>query len=702
MTRALTPRVPVHLTANEIIPVFGLWRLREAVILNGLTAAAGDFLVPARDGRWQLHSVAGETLDGVFPPGHLPTEHLRAGLRALAASLDDDDTLHTWLVTPPLPPDLRGELVLRPLERSIELHLGHIEEIIRTPQTRLLLEIERVHVSRARRVPALAIRRLAAHTEDWERRTLNAPRPRHILSELRSEHLDIYENRVVARLLDHLRDYLNKRIGQVRNVLQTLRSIHEFGTDEGTNHWMARRICRLWGEKYSRDVQLRDEDEQLIHRLEHLRRRVLRMQDSPLYRAIPRLGKVERHLRSSNILAHDRHYRSVHLLWDLWVRDVAAREPSPAHLHAQDQQLCRDMATFAALLVVRALDQLGYHPADESDQHFGVGRSVTFTLGSDTLTVEWRIDDCLTIRADTGEVQVVALPAALADAGPIRRLRPAAPLLLLHLERQDAPDILRSLDTLDNDPRNCLRPGLSVLPVSPYTLTSVERVARWLRWTLTGAAFRAYPPALRAPPKDWSLKIDALRLDDKQVHLVRPLPPHDSALRHIENKIATQRTELARLKGERQVLQEGRKGRLDDHRERSQMNERITAVNHEINTREPGIKLAEAFIYDLARARREVVKLCRCPTCGQVVPPDAFAARNDRTFIARCIDCGTRWGTRRCGAGHAIPFIEPPDQNEQGLPAAEWIERVVGCDILALPLADKPGWLCPDCPPPMK
>jgi hypothetical protein len=92
-------------------------------------------------------------------------------------------------------------LSLKPLELLVRDHFGHIEAVCRKPRAHLHVEIECVPVTQSRRTPPEATSYLAAHTEDWGQRLLSGIRPKRVLAEVPQDLLDIYENRVVARLL---------------------------------------------------------------------------------------------------------------------------------------------------------------------------------------------------------------------------------------------------------------------------------------------------------------------------------------------------------------------------------------------------------------------------------------------------------------------------------------------------------------------
>jgi hypothetical protein len=635
----------------------------------------------------------------------------QAAVRAVVRGLTDAPP-SAWATTPPLPPDPRSEFTLRPYEAFVEEHLRHIEEIVRTPQTRLLVEVERIHASRARRVPTQALRRLAAHSEDWERWTIHGPRPRFILSELRGEDLDTYENRVVTCLLDQVRDDLGARLTGLRNLLRTLASVLDFSAQARTDHRIARRICALWGENYSRDAVVRDEDRQTVERLENLLRRVLRMQDSPLYRAVPRRANVGRTLRRTNILAHDRRYRHVRLLWDRRARDAAAQESNPEQLAAEHRQLCADMQAFGALLVVRALDQFGYVPED-GDRLFGAGHTSRWVRRGETLALDWSDPTRLRLIARSRTAHVLAIPEVLAvdlDADDrIRRIvekSPAGPMLLLYPQRDDGEETPPGLNTVASDPRHRragnLSIDLSILPVSPFTLTSVERVARWLRWTLTGADFCAYPPEIIPAPVHRREHVGELPVYSigRIAWLIRPIPEAAPALLRISQQLASDQARVEALRARLDGIAAGRRTDIDDPRARSRMNQEKTATRHEVNEAAGELGRFEKHVRSVTDARACLARLCECPSCGEDCEPSRFEPLAQGTFSVACELCETRWGTRRCEAGHLVPYIELPDLVVDEPLTSAWVEHTLGREVLALPDVGRSRYLCPVCPSP--
>ena len=300
-------------------PLTGRWQVRGGVpplMLNSFPASQGDYLVPDKEFRWSVSGgAASASLTGEFDRREYPGELVASALceigELLRGAEDDGGTWTHWLLTSPVYAKVSDRIQRQPLDSDIVSHLPHLREVCRRPRMQLEVTVERVRSEQARRMPPRAMEYLASHTEDWEELRINSVRPRRVLSVLADDQLDIYENRVVARLLDHLLDYLNHRIEDVRQLRHLLQEVVSYDdpASEAT-HWIRHRIYEIWG-KASEAEQGQRRAEQTLGFLETLRREVASLLDSGLYRAIPRRSQVASSLRTTNILVNDQHYRHV-------------------------------------------------------------------------------------------------------------------------------------------------------------------------------------------------------------------------------------------------------------------------------------------------------------------------------------------------------------------------------------------------------
>jgi len=206
--------VQVPLTSKEAIPdaLLGQWQVKsdnDGTKLNGIHVQKNtrNYLVPDATKRWTLQdSKAG--LTGKFLAWQIPVDSAADSLGFFAKQhqqmLSKQSTWQDWANLSPLAPEIASAIQKQPLEESIKDAIPHLEEICHRPRSYLKMETEKLHVARVQRIAPHAIAYLTSHTEDWECKTFRGIRPKNVLSLVREELLDIYENRVTVRLIDHI------------------------------------------------------------------------------------------------------------------------------------------------------------------------------------------------------------------------------------------------------------------------------------------------------------------------------------------------------------------------------------------------------------------------------------------------------------------------------------------------------------------
>jgi len=697
--------------------------------MNSAAAAAGDILVSEASGHWHVLTREGERQSGTVARAHAPDDLEAESVRAIGDRLDElteaGATWLEWIDVVPLVPGISEQVDLLPLERLIQdqRNFGALKTICWKPRAHLHVEIERAPVSKARRVPAAAASYLAAHTEDWDRPLLHGILPKRILAEVRQDQVDIYENRVAARLLDNLGAYLNRRILVLRRLLRVFQAKEDCSSSLGGTYQRERRMSQLWGESIDAN-EGRRKAEVSLKELEALKYKLMGLVGSPLYKEVPR-AHVPSTLQTTNILSSDQHYRRVAELWREWARTGAGRTRSPAELHAEAQRLSRGLDAFAMLLAVRALDTLGYEPSDAAFAE-PIARGTAMRVQGHGLefTLRWRSDGTIGVGVGERELTIVALTANLSAGGDdrvresLRRIRAALDerdnrdLLVLFLASDDGQasteaELLASLHTVGNDPRHALA-GAGCLPVSPWELGSTERVARALRWFLSSARFLDYPLRVVVPEgardlidlREHARWIESL---DGGATLELRTPPHDyewealdveSIARTAEANLQEAIAEHQRLTDElRDAVRRGKTGSLV--RQKHHAHEEVLRCERIATS-------SNDLVEQLRGAHARAIALLKCPICGQTADPVRdFQPRNRGSFSCKCSECGTTWGTRLCGDGHRYATMLPSghfiDVVQQG---PGWEDRVYGCDILALPARRSDGqwgFVCPEC-----
>lgn len=702
------PPTPTH---------FGRWLFEVGdggpVHHNGCLVADGDVLVPGATSHWALVRPGDATpVRGRFFADETPSEQDATAIQQLGRLLTDPDKAAggwlEWSDTSPLAPGLDKAVEAHPLEDHIENELKHLAGVCRNPSTHIRIETERVLVSRARRIAPDAPLWLAAHTEDWDHRKISGIQPRRILAEVREEQWDLYENRVAVRLVDNLVTWLRRRIADVRRVLNDIFArLEEFGVSTAGNRHRTERICRLWGEAWDA-THGREAAERTLERLEQILYKTLALMDSPLYRHVPRRAQVPRALRMTNLLSNDDGYRGVARLWHHWSRLAAPRALSPRELYVQRQEIHRGFDAWCMLVAVRACSQLGLEPAVDAGFEVPLLPGCHIPLEHEC-RIEWECGGAVTLAGPAGVLLrlvpvahvleqattssgVSARIASLAEA--VTESSTAPWTVVLHPAVPGAPEH-EALAGLGNPPAPGTKGALDFIRVSPFSLESVERVARAIRWATLAPRMMAYPPTL--PAGAMEEEHDSSWHDERGSAgwaLVRPLRRDELSRLDIPAHVEAARARRDGLSSERNEVQDELRRVRGDRRKMAELNRRKGELLKPLQDAEDDLERLEAFGREFERAHKEVVFLATCPACGSDA---AFEPRANDCFAARCrsSSCSASWELRFDPAhGSRIPIFLPGGTTLDLPPfgvAPQWVDDVLGCDVLAVPFLRADG-----------
>jgi hypothetical protein len=568
-------------------------------------------------------------------------------------------------------------------------------------------------------VPPTAAAYLAAHTEDWERPTIRAVQPKRVLALTQEDAWDIYENRVAARLVDHLLAYLDRREDELRRLAKMWNdaSDHSSTMAKGTI-WRRLRISKLWGEAVQGNEGYRFVEGPLAE-ISRLRRRVAGLMDSPLYRNVPRKAAVAAALTQTNIFASDPRYRRVATLWQAWASRVQAESKSPRRVYTDYQRLCHGFSSFCLLLALRALDQLRYEPLDlEAPIRAGVPVELKGTDG--VVALKLTEDAMISVSAQWGApLRIVPLPAmfhASLDSDDLARqldeIERAAPAvdrtLVLYptsstaIRQRLSLERRRRLHSLGNDIAARRERTVGFLPVSPWDIGSTERVGRALRWALTGSRLMAYPPAVPSLPGDLDPAAfgGILIADgDRRSRLVRP--PKEKTRQRVREAQRARYDEHERLRARIDDLLQRKP--LDDRRELKRWNIEKPKLNQELDEAKRRLDELDRFIKRLDEAAQQIERLRECPVCAAPADPDrGFRDRSDQTFRCECADCRAYWGTQTCRMCQSrVPLLRPYHEVSTSVTGDPgWVDDTFGSDVLAVPCAHGQFICvaCGDCP----
>lgn len=690
------------------------------LFMNSLPAHDGMFLVPESAGRWHLLRGA-ERVEGTFARAQmldpLDVASIRTVGRSLGELIEQGGTWLDVLDVSPLVPGMSNRAEFQPFEQLLKENVGHLAEVCRKPRTHLRVEVERMAVSRARRFPAQAANYLAAHTEDWERPTLRSVVPKRILATVREDQFDIYENRVAVRLVDHLVVYLRRRVHEVTRLLRVFEeAAGNHGAAAAGSHWRQGRIYKLWGETLDASEAKR-KAERTLAQLKHLLFTISGMKDSVLYREVPRRAAVGTTLTMTNILSDDAHYQRVAELWLEWARLGQERAVRPRAYFEEMQDLCRSFDSFALLLTLRALDQLGFEPT--SLERSLSGREAEVRHGSRVVRLSWATaDGAISLHGDGVEpLRIVPLCSSLAalDNQQLRGVLAdadahavnGATTVVVYPSPSDAaafehlaPELAGRLRSLAHEVSRAGQRAVGCLPVSPWDISSVERMARQLRWVTTAPTFLAYPPTIARPDlSELGRGHTWLEVAGNQLRIVRAPLENDAvpAKRLVDDAAA----QLKRLEEERESVSLKLREAVRDRGATGVVNARKKELNAEITDAEKRLEALRRFERELSRAVEVVDDLLGCPTCNTRADARRDFKSMGQHFSCTCSDCSTTWGTIACGrCSKSIPVLRLHGTDRTTLAGEPgWVDRMLGADVLAVPcvVGTEIGFVCPSC-----
>lgn len=228
-------------------------------------------------------------------------------------------------VSTPLIQGIKKGLEFGHFAEELEEKMFHIEAIFHSPHTKLKRSIEKVPVSKAKRISNRSTQYLAAHSEDWLHKSLVSFHPSRILTEEIIVDDDIYENQLLIAFVTRAAQYLERR-------LTNLRDISEFLTDycdlmekyNSASGWYkkVRRELELAGKVYDEDSgNYRGGNSELEiitktdKRLQRLKDSLLKLRQYDLFYTVDqrKVNSVQYH--DTNVLVNHKHYRYLKDLW---------------------------------------------------------------------------------------------------------------------------------------------------------------------------------------------------------------------------------------------------------------------------------------------------------------------------------------------------------------------------------------------------
>jgi hypothetical protein len=235
--------------------------------------------------------------------------------------LDVTNSKEDFFDVRPIIQSVKSKLYLNEFESLLEEKLFHLEEIFRQPHYLLQRTIEKVNVSRAKRIPAKSYQNLASHTEDWLHKSIVNFKPHRILNEELDLLYDVYENQVTVALIERCLLYLNSRIKEVHDITEFLKDYSKILSDRDDSRGWYQKIERnltLIGDVYEDQNYHQNINQSSIlaktqAKLLAMQRRLKALQSTSLYgeinKRVVQSLMSEGDVRPTNVIANHKHYR---------------------------------------------------------------------------------------------------------------------------------------------------------------------------------------------------------------------------------------------------------------------------------------------------------------------------------------------------------------------------------------------------------
>ena len=354
-------------------------QMREITALSEQDKLLPQYFTLAED--WQYNSGFGLPRGSILSPALFKQLLKTTGKTKYDDELSDTladavnaiaSQMQVWLLNPdthlpnPLVPStiLEKSANLNRLESMLEevIETGHLFHIALQPRMDIRYDEEIIPTSRAKKISNKAPRYLASHSETWQNRTLLGVYPKKLLAKVSDDEIGIYENRVYAKLIDKLINFLRIRIKELKEQEKNLDQAINLENDSGYQYQLTQEICKLWAEVLSMDdtsrvlQNLRNtllENELLYEQLKKLTTLGLYTKITPSQKA------VSDKLHKTNILMHDQHYRHISRLWTELYNNNERHEKLQETLDRQNKlQLSYNF--YCLLILLRAFDSLNF------------------------------------------------------------------------------------------------------------------------------------------------------------------------------------------------------------------------------------------------------------------------------------------------------------------------------------------------------
>ena len=374
----------------------------------------------------------------------------------------------------PLLQGIKNGLEFGDFATQMEEDFKHIEAIFHAPYSKLNRTIEKVPISRAKRISNRSNQYLAAHTEDWLHKGLVSFKPSRILTEEIISDENVYENQLLIALVTRAAHHLERKLRYTRDITEFLieysKLIEKHENSEDCWYKKVRRELSLAGKVYdeqSGNYKATNADIQIVtstmKRLKKLRDSLLKLRQYDLFYNVDQRFVKSVQYHDTNVLINDKHYRYLKKLWILLLKEENAN-PDDNKTDA-DEYIINNVRNYGISIInyaVKDNEYLGYNVIG-TDKHWEATRD-------NCPDIRLSVDEYGVINVIVGSDKLRFIVTCNLPYLPGNQSLPKNTYIIAYDNNDAADEYVRTSVNSDN-----------IIPVSLRDITCVERIAIILR-----------------------------------------------------------------------------------------------------------------------------------------------------------------------------------------------------------------------------
>lgn len=257
---------------------------------------------------------------------------------------------------------------------KIEEACPYIDLIIRIPKNTLIQEENIMLIEKSKKINVSSIKNLAKHTEyinKYDKRTADVE-PSKILDIRNEETYNIYENRFLYTLVDHLERFISKKEKLLKDLSISNDKLLEYIGNTTTLYEKVNIQVKLTSSSIPSkelDKKLKEEIESVKKRLKRIKEYIGSWQRSEMMKALSsqHVKMIEPPIKKTNIILKNPNFKIAAELWEYLLKyDYEENENSKDNFNKDDDDIIREFLDHSFLISYFVSDSI--HPFKKEEK----------------------------------------------------------------------------------------------------------------------------------------------------------------------------------------------------------------------------------------------------------------------------------------------------------------------------------------------